>query len=181
MGGLHGCNACVRSWLYQASGWRERAGALQWLLDKATAQEQKEMLLAYTFLWDGKEEPQPVARATAKSDVDAAIERFLMDDILQAESGNKEVWHCRMRSPARPAAPQNGLPVRGRAQRSGFTSTLARAPAEAVTLALVTNDPEVWTDSCCEGGRWDMFKAAGSVGNDGSLWCQGYGQQASMW
>eukprot|EP00892_Ulva_mutabilis_P001912 jgi/Ulvmu1/11721/UM008_0132.1 len=67
------------------------AGALQWLLDRATAQEQKEMLLTYAFLWGGAAEPEPVAKAVAKTDVDAAIESFLADDILMAEHGDQEM------------------------------------------------------------------------------------------
>eukprot|EP00892_Ulva_mutabilis_P001913 jgi/Ulvmu1/11722/UM008_0133.1 len=67
------------------------AGALQWLLERATAQEQKEILLAYAFLWGGAAEPEPVAKAVAKTDVDAAIERFLMNDILMAAHAGEEM------------------------------------------------------------------------------------------
>ena len=67
------------------------AGALQWLLDMASEQEQKEMLLAYTFLWGGAAAPHAVAAEAAKHDVDASIERFLSDDILLAEGGDKQV------------------------------------------------------------------------------------------
>lgn len=75
-----------------------RAGALQWLLDAASEQEQKEMLLAYWFLWDGFSAARTVTRETAKHRVDAAIERFLSDDILLAEGGDTQV-------PPGPASP----------------------------------------------------------------------------
>lgn len=49
------------------------------------------MLLAYTFLWGGAAAPAAVAADAAKHDVDASIERFLSDDILLAEGGDKQV------------------------------------------------------------------------------------------
>lgn len=70
---------------------RVGAGALQWLLDTASEQEQKEMLLTYAFLWGGAAEPAPVARDAAKQDVDAAIEQFLSDDIIRAEGDRDQV------------------------------------------------------------------------------------------
>eukprot|EP00892_Ulva_mutabilis_P001914 jgi/Ulvmu1/11723/UM008_0136.1 len=67
------------------------AGALQWLLDTASEQEQKEMLLAYAFLWGGAPGPRVVGRETAKHNIDAAIERFLSDDIALAEGGRSQM------------------------------------------------------------------------------------------
>jgi hypothetical protein len=69
------------------------AGAVQWLLDIAAEQEQKEMLLAYCFLWNGHQAPQPVEKDYAKTVVDSAIETFLRGDIQadQVARGSSQV------------------------------------------------------------------------------------------
>jgi hypothetical protein len=69
------------------------AGAVQWLLDIAAEQEQKEMLLAYSFLWNGHHAPQPVKSSYVKNEVDSAIELFLRCDIQadQAARGSSQV------------------------------------------------------------------------------------------
>jgi hypothetical protein len=69
------------------------AGAVQWLLDIAAEQEQKEMLLAYCFLWNGHQAPQPVDKDYAKTEVDSAIETFLRGDIKadQVARGSSQV------------------------------------------------------------------------------------------
>lgn len=69
-------------------------GTMHWLLDTAAEQEQKEILLAYAFLWNGQPVPQPLSYERAKTDVDNAIEKFLRGDI-QADEKARGSSHVR--------------------------------------------------------------------------------------
>ena len=70
---------------------------MHWLLDTAAEQEQKEILLAYAFLWNGLPVPRPISYERAKTDVDSAIEKFLRDDI-QADAEAKGSTNVRFSS-----------------------------------------------------------------------------------
>lgn len=65
-------------------------------MDIAAEQEQKEMLLAYSFLWNAQSVPRLVPKDYAKKDVDSAIELFLRGDIAadQAARGSSQVRHA---------------------------------------------------------------------------------------
>lgn len=71
----------------------QHEGAVRWLLDIAAEQEQKELLLAYTFLWNGQHVPQPMGKDYAQREVDSAIEFFLRGDIQadQKARGSSQV------------------------------------------------------------------------------------------
>ena len=87
------------TWLTLRLWCAQREGAVRWLLDIAAEQEQKEMLLAYTFLWNGQHQPQPMAKEYAKHEVDSAIELFLRGDIQEDQQalGSSQVPFCSYR------------------------------------------------------------------------------------
>lgn len=58
-------------------------GALQWVMDVASEQEQKEMFLAYNYLWDGQATPAPWSKSDALHIMDEQIETFLQEDVAR--------------------------------------------------------------------------------------------------
>ena len=61
------------------------------LMAEAAEQEQKEMLLAYFFLWEGRPQPASITSSTALLEVDRAIEEFLHEDIARTSEAASKV------------------------------------------------------------------------------------------